>query len=106
MLLALSLHLFLASGVSAPAVQVPIEPPAPRIQQTIRTDASGNAQIESHAVEAGATTHRSIQADGRVVEQSSGPAARVLIELDARPVLDRMHPGSLAAVAGQREQLA
>jgi subtilisin family serine protease len=95
MLPVLALPFLLASGLSAQ-----------RIEQAIHVDGAGTAQIDSRPVDAGTSTMRLIQAGGQVAETSWRAEARVLIELEARAVLDRVHPGSLAAAARQREQLA
>jgi subtilisin family serine protease len=49
---------------------------------------------------------QSIGPDGKVVETTWGGERRVLIELRARPILDRKSPGTAAETSRQQEQLA
>lgn len=98
-----ALSLFFAGTISVPAAA----PNVPQtIQQTIQVDGSGKVQVDSRSTQPGTSTVRLFQPDGRVMEKSWRADARVLIELEARPVLDGKHPGSEAAAAAQRDQLA
>jgi subtilisin family serine protease len=106
MLRHLFLSLILASGPtpSAPA-QTPIQAPS-AVAQTIRADSSGNTQVESLVVEPEASTMRFVQSGGPIVESTWRANARVLIQIQARPVRDRAQPGSALEVSQQLDQLA
>jgi subtilisin family serine protease len=107
MLATLSVFLFLASGVSAPAVTRSAASDRPqRIIQTVHAQNDGTTKVDIRSVDAAATTLQSTEPDGRVFTATWLPEKRVLIELHARPVLDRANPGSVAEASLQREQLA
>src|SRR5258708_4351467 len=105
MLTQLFLWLFLASGAapSAPA-QTPVNA-SRSVSRTVRSDASGNTQVESHSTAPGDSATRSIQS-GQVVESTWHANARVIIQIQARPVLDRMQPGTASETSRQLDQLS
>ena len=100
----LSLYLVLAGGVSvaAPATQPAT---ANQIVRTFHTAADGTTTVEERVVNAAETSVQTFGPNGRLYEATSTAQKRVLIELHARPILDRTAPGSAAAVSSQRRQL-
>ncbi|HYC62024.1 MAG TPA: S8 family serine peptidase [Thermoanaerobaculia bacterium] len=109
MLPILSVYLVIAGGVFTAAAAQPANQPANQrqvIQQIIHTNNDGTSHVETHSVDAAATTATFITGDGKVVRSTSGAEKQVLIEMQARPLLDRKTPGSPAHAAGQRRQLA
>jgi subtilisin family serine protease len=104
----LFLWLILASGVTPHAqahAQATVDAPVV-VSQTIRADSAGNTQVESHLTEPGASTTTLVQPDGRVVQSTWHANARLLIQIAARPVLDRNQPGAAADVSRQLDQLS
>jgi subtilisin family serine protease len=105
MLPQLFLWLILATGATPPPAQASIE--APRaVAQTILADSSGITRVENHTLEPGDATTRYVQSGGKAGETTWHANARVLIEIQARPVRDRRNPGSVTETSRQREQLS
>jgi subtilisin family serine protease len=95
-----SLCFVLATGVAASAAQ------PQKITQSIRTAGDGTTKVESRVVDSSATTIQTIDSTGRTTVESWLPEKRILIEISARPTLDRASRGSLADIAQQQQQLA
>lgn len=92
---------------SGKATQVPAGPPV-QITQTVRNGSDGSTRSTIRSVDPGARTTVRVEPDGRVVEtvQQASGQRRVLVELRARPLLDRVAQGAAAEIAGQQERLA
>ncbi|MGZ8852535.1 MAG: S8 family peptidase, partial [Thermoanaerobaculia bacterium] len=71
----------------------------------VATGASSQIRTDTRSLERDASLVRFVESDGRVVEKSERGERRVLIELRARPSLDRKASGMDAEARRQREQL-
>jgi subtilisin family serine protease len=102
----LSLYLVLTSAAALPAPPPPAAAVKSRgIVQTIRTTETGKVEVDSQATEAGGSTIQFVEPGGRTVRISSPAVKRILIQLNAPPVLDQDHPGVVAETSAQRQQL-
>lgn len=73
--------------------------------RSVRTVAGGTPEVTRRIVDTTRASIQAVQPDGRVVEMSWSGERRVLVQLRARPRLDRAAPGSGEELQGQLDKL-
>jgi subtilisin family serine protease len=104
----LTFSILLASAVSAPATSAQSTATTGfSMVQTTRTGPDGKPEVQSHPIAANtAMTMQVVGNDGRIVETTRSAQRRLLIELAAAPLYDRLSPGFAEEISLQQDQLA